>query len=185
MQELFRTHVRSAMGGSLSPSGTTTCVFKLGDKEFTYTFIVCQHLLRLMTIGADFLQQKHIFVGYSELGKCVLEYKQIELISSVTVDENPQFLLTKSVKIPQQSLVVLNTSCSATKEHVGQMCRVRTNYIIQNNYPNLILLSTIHRMDELVKTGVPLVAINMGIHDIWLNNNTIMAHLDSEEINIS
>ena len=185
MQELLRVHVRSATGCSLSPLGTTTCVFKLGEKEFTYTFIVCQHVLRPMIIGADFLRQKHIFVGYSELGKCVLEYKQLELISSVTIDESPQLLLTKSVKIPQRSLVVLNTCCSATKEHVGQMYRVRTNHIIQNDYPNLILLSTIHRIDELVKTGVPLVAINMGIQYIWLTNNTVMAHLDCEEIDIS
>ena len=117
--------------------------------------------------------------------KCVLEYKQLELISSVTVDESPQLLLMKSVKIPQRSLVILNTCCSATKEHMGQMSRVRTNHIIQNDYPNLILLSTIHRIDELVQTGVPLVAINMGIQDIWLSNNTVMAHLDPEEIDIS
>ena len=55
MQELLRVQVRSATGGSLSPLGTTTCVFKLGEKEFTYTFIVCQHLLRPMIIGADCL----------------------------------------------------------------------------------------------------------------------------------
>ena len=119
------------------------------------------------------------------MAKCVLEYKQLGLISSVTVDESPQLLLTKSVKIPQRSLVVLNTSCSATKEHVGQMYRVRANHIIQNDYPNLILLSTIHRIDELVKTGVPLVAINMDVHDIWLTNNMVMPHLDPEEIDIS
>ena len=92
-------------------------------------------------------------------------------ISSVTVDESPQLLLMKSVKIPQRSLVVLNTSCSATKEHVGEMYRVRTNHGIQNDYPNLIMLSAICRIDELVKTGVPLIAINMGIYDIWLTNN--------------
>ena len=49
----------------------------------------------------------------------------------------------------------------------------------------MILLSTIHRIDELVKTGIPLVASNMGIHNIWLANNTVMAHLDPEEIDIS
>ena len=54
MQELLIVHVRSATGSSLSPLGTTTCVFKLGEKEFTYTFIVCRHLLRPMIIGADF-----------------------------------------------------------------------------------------------------------------------------------
>ena len=138
-----------------------------------------------MIIGADFLQQKHIFVGYSELGRCVLEYKQLELVSSVTVDESPQLLLTKSARIPQRSLVVLNTYCMSTKEHVGQLYRVKTNHMIQNNHPNLVLLSTIHRIDELVETDVPLVTINMGIQDILLTNNTVMVHLNPEEIDIS
>ena len=87
-------------------------------------------------------------------GKMCLEYKQSELVSSVTVDESPQLLLTKSVRIPQRSLVVLNTCCTATKDHVGQLYRVRTNHMIQNNHPNLILLSTLHRIDELVETGI-------------------------------
>ena len=74
-----------------------------------------------MIIGADFLRQKHIFVGYSELGRSVLEYKHLELVSSVTVDESPQLLLTKSVRDTSRSLVVLNTYCTATKDHIGQV----------------------------------------------------------------
>ena len=95
-RELLRTHVRSATDGSLSPIGTTRYTFKLGEKEFTYTFIVCKHLLRPMIIGADFLRQKQIFVGYSKVGKCVLEYKHFELVSSVMVDESPQLMLITS-----------------------------------------------------------------------------------------
>ena len=53
IQELLKVHVRSATGSSLSPLGTTACTFKLGEKEFTYTFTVCHHLLRPMIIGAD------------------------------------------------------------------------------------------------------------------------------------
>ena len=79
----------------------------------------------------------------------------------------------------------MNTRCTATKDHVGQLYKVRTNHIIQNNYPNLTLLSTIHRIDELVSTGIPLVAINMGINDIWLTKETIITHLDIEEVDIS
>ena len=74
-----------------------------------------------MIIGADFLRQKQIFVGYSEIGKCVLEYKHLEMVSSVTVDESPQLVLTKTVRIPQHSLVVLNTRCTTTEDHVGQV----------------------------------------------------------------
>ena len=154
------------MGGSLSPLGTTMCTFKLGEKELTYTFIICHHLLRPMIIGADFLRQKHIFIGYSELGKCVLEYKQLELVSSVVVDESPQLLLTKSVKVPQRSIVVLNTSSTVTEENVGQLYRVRINHLIHNGHPNLVLISAIHRIDEVVKTDIPLVPVNVGIQDI-------------------
>ena len=185
IQELLRIHVRSATGGSLSLLGKTNCTFKLGEKEFTYPFIVRHHLLRPMIIGADFLRQKHIFVGYSELVRCVLEYKQLELISSITIDASPRLLLTKSVRIPQRSLVVLDISCMATEENVGQLYRVRTNHLIYNNHPNLVLLSTIHRIDELVRTDIPLVVLNMGIQDIWLPASTVMVHLDPEEIDIS
>ena len=33
--------------------------------------------------------------------------------------------------------------------------------------------------------SIPLVIINMGINDIWLSKETVMAHLDVEEIDIS
>ena len=57
--------------------------------------------------------------------------------------------------------------------------------MILNNHPNLILRSTVHKIDALVETGIPLVTINMGIQDIWLADNTVMEHLDPEEIDIS
>ena len=104
VQELLRTHVRSATGGSLSPIGTMKCTFKLGEKEFTYMFIVCKHLLHPMIIRADFLRQKQIFVGYSELGKCVLEHKHLELVSSLTADDTPKMVTVKTIKISQRSL---------------------------------------------------------------------------------
>ena len=62
---------------------------------------------------------------------------------------------------------------------------MRTNHLIHNNHPNLILLSTIHRIDELVRTGIPLVVLNISIQDIWLPASTVMAHLDPEEIDVS
>ena len=33
--------------------------------------------------------------------------------------------------------------------------------------------------------SISLVGINMGIDDIWLSKETVMAHLDVEEIDIS
>ena len=187
VQELLRTHVRSATGGSLSPIGTTKYTFKLGDKEFTYTFIVGKHLLHPMIIGADFLRQKQIFVGYSELEKCVLEYvlEHLELVSSLTADGTPKILTAKTIKIPQRSLTVINTRSNITENHVGQLYKIRTDHLIQNDHPNLIFISTLHRVDEVVKDHTPLVVINVERENIWLKGNTVIAHLDVEELDIS
>ena len=57
-----------------------------------------------MIIGADFLKQY------------VLEYKHVDLVSSITVDESPQLLLSKTVKIPQRSLVVLSTRSTVNEK---------------------------------------------------------------------
>ena len=73
----------------------------------------------------------------------------------------------------------------ATEDHVEQLYRVRTNHILQTNYLNLTMLSIVHRIDELVTSGIPLVVINMGVNDIWLPKETVMAHLDVEEADIS
>ena len=66
-------------------------------------------MLHPMIIRADFLRQKQIFVGYFELGKCVLEYKHLELVSSLTADDTPKMVTVKTIKIPQRSLAVINT----------------------------------------------------------------------------
>ena len=63
--------------------------------------------------------------------------------------------------------------------------KVRTNHIMQNNHPNSTVLSTVHRIDELITNGIPVVVINMGVNGIWLSKQTVMAHLDVEEIDIS
>ena len=47
------------------------------------------------------------------------------------------------------------------------------------------MLSTIHWIDKLVTHSIPLVVINMGVNDILLSKETVMAHLDVEEIDIS
>ena len=96
------------MGGSLSPLGTTQCAFKIGKKEFNFNFIVCKHLLRPVIIRADFLRQNHIFVGYSELGQCMLEHKHMELVHSITINEAPVLKMTRTVRVPARSIAVLN-----------------------------------------------------------------------------
>ena len=185
IQELFRTHVRSATGGSLSPLGITQCTFHIGEKEFTFNFIVCKHLLRPVIIGADFLRQNHIFVGYSELGQCVLEHKHMELVHSISINEAPILKMTHMVRVPARSIAVLNTMCEVDLTYIGQIYKTRLDHLVQNTHPNLITISAIHCMDTLVQTGIPLIVLNLGTYSIELLKDQVVGHLDNEEIDIS
>ena len=49
----------------------------------------------------------------------------------------------------------------------------------------MVFISTLPRVDEVVKDHIPLVVINVGREDIWLKGNTVIAHLDVEELDIS
>ena len=180
IQELFRTHVRSATGGSLSPLGTTQCTFHIGEKEFKFNFIVCKHLLRPVITGVDFLRHNHIFVGYSELGQCVLEHKHMELVHSISINEAPILKMTHTVCVPARSIAVLNTMCEVDSTYIGQICKTRLDHLVQNTHPNLITISAVHCMDTLVQTGIPLIVLNLGTNSIELLKDQVVGHLDNE-----
>ena len=80
---------------------------------------------------------------------------------------------------------MLNTRCTADESHVGQLYKIRLNHVVKNKHPNLSVISTMHRMDDLVTSGIHLIILNLGIEDLWLAKDTVMAHLDVQEIDIS
>ena len=82
---LQNINVRSATGSNLAPIGLENCTFELGGTKFSGDFIVCKNLTRPLILGRDFLIQNHISVQYSENGKCILDYKQQELVASLNV----------------------------------------------------------------------------------------------------
>ena len=87
---LQNVNVRSATGSNLAPVGLVNCTFELGETKFNSNFIVCKNLTRPLLLGRDFLMQNHVSVRYSENGKCILDYKQQELIASLSVQNKPQ-----------------------------------------------------------------------------------------------
>ena len=129
----------------------------------------------------DFLKQKQIFVGYSELGQCILEHKHIELVQAVTINEAPKLRMTRTVRTPVRSIAVLNTMCNNEQTHSGQIYRTSLDYLIQNEYPNLVPISAIHCIDALVQTGIPLIVLNLGTYSLELQKGLVVGYLDNEE----
>ena len=69
--------------------GLVNCTFELGETKFSSDFIVYKNLTRPLILERDFLIQNHVSVRYSENGKCILDYKQQELIASLNVENKP------------------------------------------------------------------------------------------------
>ena len=124
-------------------------------------------------------------MGYSELGQCVLEHKHTELVQSVTINEAPRLRMTRTVHIPARSIAVLNTTCNNEQTHLAQIYKTSLDYLIQNEYPNLVSISAIHCKDTLVQTGIPLIVLNLGTYSIELQKGLVVGYLDNEEIDIS
>ena len=97
---LQNVNVRSATGSNLAPVRLVNCTFELGETKFSSDFIVCRNLTRPLILGRDFLIQNHVSVRYSENGKCILDYKQQELIASLNVENKPQLSLANSMTLP-------------------------------------------------------------------------------------
>ena len=85
---LQNINIRSATGSNLAPIELVNCTFELGGTKFSSDFIVCKNLTRPLILGRYFLIQNHISVWYSENGKCILDYRQQELVASLNVENN-------------------------------------------------------------------------------------------------
>ena len=105
---LQNVNVRSATGSNLAPIGLINCTFELGGTKFNGDFIVCKNLTTPLILGRDFLIQNHISVRYSENGKCILDYKQQELVASLSVEDKPQLSLANSMNLPGRTLAVVH-----------------------------------------------------------------------------
>ena len=136
---LQNVNVRSATGSNLAPMGLVNCTFQLGGTKSSSDFIVCRNLTRPLILGRDFLIQNHISVRYSEIGKCILDYKQQELVASLSVENKPQLSLANSMTLPGRALAVVYVNSNLKPEQSGQLYETEPNYLLTEEYPNLYI----------------------------------------------
>ena len=71
-----------------------------------------------------------------------------------------------------------------TKDHLGQMYNIPPNMILQNEYPTLITIPTIHRVETLRPMIVPYVLVNLSNDSIFLLKGELLGSLESMIDNI-
>ena len=178
LKALQQVAVRSTSGSSLAPVGFITCTTTLGNKTFQHDFVVCKHLMRPIILGREFLFENELKVYYSKTAECQLDYKQEELIATLES-------LKSGVYIPGRTVAVLNVDSSVQQHDIGQVYNVRANSLLEDEYPQLQLIPTLHKVDDTNHNLIPFVMVNLGEDHIFLSKGQVVGCLDPECIDIS
>ena len=185
LKELQRVMVRSASGSNLAPIGFTTCKLALGNKTFENDPIACKHLMRPLILGRDFIYENELKVFYAKNGDCKLEYKNEELVATVDIKNELALSLKEGVTIPPRNIAILNVVSNLEEEDMGQIFNIRPNDLLSDEYPQLQIIPSIHKVDSTNKNLIPFLMINLGEDSVYLPKGHAVGFLESECIDIS
>ena len=185
LKPVHKLQVRTASGSSLCPTGTVSCDFKLGKQPFSFEFIVCRGLSRPCILGLDFLRKYKIGIGWSPTGKFQLDLHQQVLVESVKVYMSGPTLQTRQcITIPSRSLMVLNAKATIDRHMEGGLHKVVPNFLLSDEYPELVLIPTVHNVEITKLECIPYVLLNLSEEVIFLRKGEILRHLEKEDITI-
>ena len=182
---MHKLQVRTASGSSLCPTGTITCDFKLGKQPFFFEFIVCRGLSRPCILGLHFLRKYKIGIGCRPNGKFQLDLHQQVLVESVKVYMSGPTLQTRQcITIPSRSLMVLNAKATIDRHMEGGLHKVVPNFLLSDEYPELVLIPTVHNVEITKIECIPYVLLNLSEEATFLRKGEILRHLEKEDITI-
>ena len=185
LKPVHKLQVRTASGCSLCPTGTITCDFKLVKQPFSFEFIICRGLSRPCILGLDFLRKYKIGIGWSPNGKFQLDLHQQVLVKSVKIYmSGPNLQTRQCITIPSRSLMVLNAKATIDKHVEGGLHKVVPNFLLSDEYPELVLIPTVHNVEITKIECIPYVLLNLSQEAIFLRKGEILRHLEKEDITI-
>ena len=185
LKPVHRLLVQTASGGNVQTTGSVKCNFKLGEKQFSFDFIVCKNLSRPCILGLDFLKKHRIGIGWSPNGKFQLDFHKQVLVESIKVYmTGPTLQARYHVDLPPQSLVVLNAKAQIEKDMEGGLYKVVPDFLLSNEYPELVLIPTLHNVEVIKPECIPFVLLNLSEERISLKKGEILGHLEEEDITV-
>ena len=161
--------MKSATGSNLYPL----------EKGYKNDFVVCKNLTRPCILGIDFLRKHSIFAGWTSKGKFKLITQQEFLVESLEVLMNGPMIHSKQgLTIPGRRLAIINVMND-------QMFEVRPNFLLTNEYPNLVMIPMLHRVEGIKQKCIPLALLNLAEDEsIFLKRGEILGSLEPSSIEI-
>ena len=92
----------------------------------------------------------------------------------------------QGIEIPERSLAMIKTFVDTRECPQDQVFEIKPNFLLANEHPNLIMVSTIHIMHGEGYDCIPLVLINLDEDEkIFLRKGKILGHLEPSSIEIN
>ena len=99
-------------------------------------------------MGIDFLRKHGIFAGWTSKGKFKLITQQEFLVESLEVLMNGPMIHNKQGLTIPGRLAIINVSIDIDKSMNDQMFEVRPNFLLTNEYPNLVMIPMLQELRE-------------------------------------
>ena len=96
----------------------------------------------------------------------------------------PTLQTRQCVTIPSRSLMVLNAKATIDKHMEGGLYKVVPNFLLSNEYPELVLIPTVHNVEITETQCIPYILLNLSEEEIFLRKGEILRHLEKEDITI-
>ena len=96
----------------------------------------------------------------------------------------PTLQTRQCITIHSRSLMVLNAKSTIDKHMEGGLHKVVPNFLLSDEYPELVLIPTVHNVEITKAECIPYILLNLSKEDIFLRKGEILGHLEKEDITI-
>ena len=129
--------VNMASGQNMGIAGDVRVTFKIGRKySFTHRFVVCENLTRPFILGADFMSQHYMKLGWAPGKKRTLGYLDETIAVASPEVTNEPLILRNSIRIPPRNCAVVPAYCA--QMFSGKVTAVPCDELKQE-FPNIYL----------------------------------------------
>ena len=88
----------------------------------------------------------------------------------------PTLQTRQCINISSRSLMVLNAKATIDKHMEGGLYKVVPNFLLSDDYPELVLIPTVHNVEITKMQCIPYI-LNLSEEEIFLRKGEILGHL--------
>ena len=174
--------VNMASRQNMGVAGDVQVNFKIGRKySFTHRFVVCENLTRPFILGADFMSQHYMKLGWAPGRKRTLGYLDETIAVASQEVTNEPLVLRNSIRIPARNCAVVPAYCA--QMFSGKVMAVPCDELKQE-FPNIYM--ELMQMDNTKGKShdtIPYMIVNLDYHDtVYIKRDTPIAYIHEEDV---